>query len=404
MDEENKVLMIPGPTEIPWRVIRAMIKPSIAHYDSEFNIDVLDTTLQRLKNIFQTGNEIIAVPGSGRVALESSIASAIEPGDKVLCIEAGVFGAWMTEMVRRVGGIPTQFIVEWGKPIDLEKLDHLLKGNDFKALTIVHSETSTGAMYPIDKVGKLAKEYGLLYFVDAVSSLAGVDIKTDIWNIDFCMSASHKCLGAPIGLALIAISKKGWEKMENRKNPPTTFSYDLLRWKKWWIPKERGGEVIMGWRRQPITMPVHTVLALEEATKMILEIGLDNYINRHKISAKAVREGVKALGLEIFADEQVVSDTLTAVKIPNKISDLELRSTLERYGVKVSGGLEKLRGKIFRIGHMGMTVSPKYILLLFAALEVSLAKLGHQFKKGEGLMTAAECLKDILPEIEPSPM
>jgi len=403
--ERKRSLLIPGPTEIPWRVIRAMMRPSIAHYDPEFNIDVLDDVLQRLKKIFQTENEVIAVPGSGRVALETSIASVIEPGDKVLCIEAGTFGPWMTEIVRRVGGDPTVFQVEWGKPIDLEKLDDVLSNGDFKALTIVHNETSTGAMYPIDEIGRLTEKYGVLYLVDTVSSLGGVDIKTDEWNIDFNMSASHKCLAAPIGLSLISISERGWEAMENRKKPPTTFSYDLLRWKKWWLPKERGGELIMGWRRQPITMPVHTVYALDEAVKMILEEGLDNRFKRHKIAAKAVREGVKAIGLELFADEQVASDTVTAVKNPNGIKDLELRSRMkEKYGIMISGGLEKQRGKLFRIGHMGVTASPEYILPLFAALESSLTELGYKFERGAGIDTAAEILKEIPVHIKASPL
>jgi aspartate aminotransferase-like enzyme len=382
-----------------------MMRPSIAHYDPEFNIDILDGTLQRLKKIFQTKNEVIAVPGSGRVALEASIASVIEPEDKVLCVEAGTFGPWMTEMVRRVGGNPTVFQVEWGKPIDLEKLENVVSSGGFKALTIVHNETSTGSMYPIDKVGELTRKYGVLYLVDTVSSLGGLDVKTDEWNIDFNMSASHKCLAAPIGLSIVSISKKGWEAMENRKKPPTTFSYDLLRWKKWWLPKERGGELLMGWRRQPITMPVHIVYALDEAVKIILEEGLDNRFKRHKIAAKAVREGVKAIGLELFADEQVVSDTVTAVKNPSGITDSELRSKMkEKHGVMISGGLEKQRGNMYRIGHMGVTASPEYILPLFAALESSLTEVGYKFKRGVGIDAAAGILKEIPSPIKVSPL
>jgi aspartate aminotransferase-like enzyme len=404
MSESKRILMIPGPTEIPWRVIRSMMKPSIAHYDPEFNIDVLDNLLQKLKKIFQTKNEVIAVPGSGRVALEASIASVIEPNDKVLCIEAGVFGAWMTEMVKRVGGKPVAFQVEWGKPINIEKLENLLKNENFKALTIVHNETTTGAMYPIDKIGEIVKKYDVLYLVDTVSSLGGVDIKTDDWNIDLNMSASHKCLAAPIGLSLISISKKGWETMENRKIPPVTFSYDLLRWKKWWLPKERGGEAIWGWRRQPITMPVHLVYALDEAVNIILEEGIENRFKRHKVAARAVREGIKAIGLELFPDEEIASDTVTAVKIPNGIKDSELRNNMRKYGVIVSGGLEKLSGKIFRVAHMGVTASPECILPFFTALELSLIKLGYKLKVGTGRDIAAEILEEIATPTVISPM
>lgn len=405
MSERKLILMIPGPTEIPWRVIRAMMRPSVAHYAPEFNVDVLDKTLQMLRKIFQTKNEVIAVPGSGRVALESSIASVIDPDDKVLSVEAGQFGPWMTEMVKRVGGNPTIFQVEWGKPVDIEELANVLSDGDFKALTIVHNETSTGSMYPIDKIGKLAKEHGVLYLVDTISSLGGIDIKTDEWNIDFNMSASQKCLAAPIGLSIVSVSKKGWEAMENRKKLATTFSYDLLRWKKWWLPKDRGGDLVMGWRRPPITMPVHLVYALEEAVKMILEEGLDNRFKRHRTAAKAVREGVKAIGLELFADEQVVSDTVTAVKNPTGITDSEIRSKMkENNGVMVSGGLAKQRGKMFRIGHMGMTASPEYVLPLFTALESSLTELGYKFKRRSGVDVAAGILKEIRAHIEASPL
>jgi aspartate aminotransferase-like enzyme len=398
--------MIPGPTEIPWRVIRAMMKPSVAHYDPEFNIEVLDRLLQRLKEVFKTRNEVIAVPGSGRVALESSVASAIEPGDKVLCIEAGTFGPWLTEMVRRVGGNPTAFLVEWGKPIDFEKLGQVLSKGDFKALTVVHNETSTGSAYPIDKIGRLTKENDVMYLVDTVSSLGGVDVRTDEWGIDFNMSASHKCLAAPIGLALISISERGWRAMENRKTPSTTFSYDLFRWKKQWLPKERGGDLAMGWRRQPITMPVHTVYALDEAVNMILEEGLDNRFGRHKVAAKAVREGVKALGLSLFADEEVASETVTAVKVPHGMADSELRKIMEeRHGILIAGGLEKQSGKMIRIGHMGMVASSEYVLPFFAAFESSLAKLGYRFRRGVSVEVAnkifEQSLNNILPYVSP---
>jgi aspartate aminotransferase-like enzyme len=405
MSEKKSILMIPGPTEIPWRVIRAMMRPSIAHYAPEFNIDVLDETLKRLREIFQTKNEIIAMPGSGRVALEASIASIIEPNDRVLSIEAGTFGPWMTEMIKRVGGRATVFSVEWGKPIDLGRLEDVLSRGNFKALTVVHNETSTGSMYPIDEIGELTRKYDVLYLVDTVSSLGGIDIKTDEWNIDFNMSASHKCMGAPIGLAIVSISDKGWETMEARKTPSTTFSYDLLRWKKWWLPKERGGALVMGWRRQPITMPVHLVYALEEAMKMILEEGLDNRFKRHQIAARAVREGVKALGLELFPDSRVVSDTVTGVKNPDGIADSDLRGIMrQKYGIMISGGIERQRGKMFRIGHMGITASAEYILPLFSAIESSLASLGYKFERGAGIETAKSILEEIPVPTRVSPL
>ena len=239
MPESRKILMVPGPTELSPRVIRAMMRPSIAHYDPEFNVDVLDATLLEMRKIFKTKNEILAVPGSGRVALETAIASTIEPGDKVFSISAGVFGPWQAEIARRIGAVTTEYAVEWGKPIDIDDLEKNISKDKYTALTVAHNETTTGAVYPIDSIGELAKKFDMLYFVDTVSSLGGVNVETDKWGIDFNMTASHKCLGAPIGLAIVSVSERGWQKMENRKKPATTFSFDLLRWKQWWLPKER---------------------------------------------------------------------------------------------------------------------------------------------------------------------
>ena len=191
--------MIPGPTEIPWRIARSMMRPSMAHYDPEFNIGVLDLTLQELRRVFQIKNEVVALPGSGRVAVESAITSIIEPGDRVLSVVCGVFVRWMKEIVETIGGEAVEFPVEWGQPIDLARVEETLSKGDFKALTVVHNESSTGTMYPLDEIGQMAKGSGVLYVVDGVSSLGGVNIETDNGNIDSLATASQKCLCAPAG-------------------------------------------------------------------------------------------------------------------------------------------------------------------------------------------------------------
>ena len=403
--EKKKILMVPGPTEISTRVLRAMMRHSEAHYDPHFNVGVLEETLDKLKKVFQTKNEVIAVPGSGRVALEASIASAIEEGDKVLCIEGGIFGSWMTEMVNRVGGKATSFQVEWGKPIDIDKLESVISDGDFDALTIVHNETTTGTMYPLEEISRLTQQYDMLLFVDTVSSLGGVDIKTDELKIDFNMSASHKCIAAPIGLAIVSISDKGWEKMENRKKTAFTFSYDLLKWKTWWLPKERGGTLVHGWRRQPITMPVHLVYALREAVDMILEEGLEQVFRRHRIVSKAVREAVRAIGLETLAEESVASHTVTGVLMPEGVSDADLRNRMAiKHGIMISGGLGEMRGKMVRIGHMGTTASPEYVLPALNAFEASLAELGYKFERDAGVKAAMEVLEELVPTQPTSPL
>lgn len=391
---EKPLLMIPGPTEIPWRVIFAMIRRSYSHHDPKFNIEVLDNTLIEMRDIYQTENEIIALPGSGRVGMQAAINSLIESEDKVLCIVAGIFGGWMKEMVQRIGGRAVELSVEWGKNIDVGRVESVLGEGGFKAITVVHNETTTGALYPIRELGRLAKKYDALFFVDTVSSLGGVDIRTDEWGIDMNMAASHKCMAAPLGLAIVSVSERAWKVMEERKTPATDLAYDLHRWKKMWIPPERGGELIFGFRRQPISMPVHTVFAFQEAVKMALEEGVENRFRRHRIAGKAVREAARTLGLEIFPEEEIASDTLTAIRVPEGIDCKKIMDVMrETYNVMISAGLEQLATSTWRIGHMGITASPDFILPTLGAFEGALKEVGFLKKVGMGVEAASSIFR-----------
>lgn len=388
---DRPILMIPGPTEIPWRVIQAMMRPSVPHYDPAFNIEVLDTVLLKLRKVFQTENEVFAFPGSGRVALEAAVTSVIEEGDKVLCVVAGVFGDWIQQMVGRIGGQVVPLEVPWGQPIDLDKLEDMLKAGGFKALTVVHNETSSGAMYPIAEIGTLTQRYDVLYLVDTVSSLAGADVRTDEWGIDIAMSAPNKCLAAPIGLSLDSVSARAWDAMRRRKKPATSFSYDLLRWRTMWLPPERGGDLIYGWRRQPVTMPVHTVYALDAAVDIVLEEGLAARFERHEVSGRAVRAGLEAMGLQVFAAPSVASNTVTCAKVPPGLSSREIGGLMrERHRILIARGLGEDADQQIRIGHMGLTASPQYVLPGLAALESVLLSMGAEVLRGSGIRAAQE--------------
>ena len=202
--QTRATLMIPGPTELPWPVIQAMNQPPTIQYDLNFDTKVLEPVTLDLRQIFQTTRaEVIAMPGSGRTALESSAVSVIEPGDRVLVIVAGVFGALMREIMTRVGAEVMEFTVEWGQPIDLDRLDRDLAQVKPKAVTLVHNETSTGTTYPAADVARLAKRHDALFMLDTVSSLAGIDVRTDDWGVDFNMTGSQKCLAAPLGMAIV---------------------------------------------------------------------------------------------------------------------------------------------------------------------------------------------------------
>ena len=208
------ILMIPGPTELPFPVVQAMNQPATIQYDMNFDVNVLEPVTLALRDIFQTTRgEVIVMPGSGRTALEASAISLIEPGDRVLVVVAGVFGALMREIMTRAGAEVTEHAVEWGRPLDLGRLEKDVERVKPKAVSMVHNETSTGTTYPAAEVGRIVKRHGALFMLDTVSSLAGLDVRTEEWGVDFNMTGSQKCLAAPLGMAIVSVSPAAWEAM-----------------------------------------------------------------------------------------------------------------------------------------------------------------------------------------------
>ena len=393
MSADEILLMTPGPTEVPIRVLKAMMRPAIHHYDQNF-MKVFDETTQLLKKIFQTKNNVVMLCGTGRTGMEASILSLVEPGDKVLNIVSGVFSGWFKSICEIYGAQSINLEFEWGKPIDLDKVREVLEKEDVKILTAVHNETSTGAVNPIKELGELAKEYGALFVVDAISSLGGIEIKVDDWNIDVCISSSQKCLGGLYGISVLSISDAAWEAMENRKVKPRSYAYDLLKWKLRWIPKEEGGLLVLGRRSYPLPPPTHLVYALNEACKIILEEGLNERFKRHQVIAHATREGVKSIGLEIFPDEEIASSTVTVVNVPEGLSDSDIvNRMLKEHKIMIAGGLRKLKGKVIRIGHMANTADQNHIIPTLAALEDVLYKFGVISGKGVAIETALNIIE-----------
>src|SRR5438874_9940214 len=285
--------MIPGPTELPWPVIQALNQPPTIQYDRGFDETVLEPTTLALRDVFQTKHEVLIMPGSGRTALEAGALSVIEPGDRVLVVGAGQFGLLMREIMNRVGADFTEFTVELGARLDLDRLAREAERLRPKAITLVHNETSTGATYPAAEVGRIARSVDALYLLDTVSSIAGIDVRTDEWGVDLNMTGSQKCLAAPLGMSLVSVSPRAWEAMERRKRPATSYTYDLLRWREWWIPVSRGGKVPDGSpRRQPVSIPTHLTSAMRAAVGLILEEGLPHRFRRHAVAGAAIRRGV----------------------------------------------------------------------------------------------------------------
>ena len=205
--QAREILMIPGPTEIPFPVLQAMNQPPVIQYDTSFDVNVLEPINLALKQVFKTERgEVIMMPGSGKTALESSSLSMVEPGDRVLVIVAGVFGQLMAAVMGRIGAEVTEFVAEWGQPIDLAKLEREIDRVKPKLVTMVHNETSTGTTYPAAEVGRIVKGHGALFLLDTVSSIAGIDVRTDGWGVDLNMTGSQKCLAAPLGMAIIRVT------------------------------------------------------------------------------------------------------------------------------------------------------------------------------------------------------
>jgi aspartate aminotransferase-like enzyme len=391
-------LMIPGPTELPWPVIQALNQPPAIQYDRGFDETVLEPTTLALREVFQTKGEVILMPGSGRTALEAGALSVIEPGDQVLVVGAGVFGVLMREIMGRVGADMTEFPVEWGARLDLERLAREAARLKPKAITLVHNETSTGTTYPAAEVGRIARANGSLLLLDTVSSIAGIDVRTDEWGVDLNMTGSQKCLAAPLGMALVSVSARAWEAMERRKTPAHSYAYDLLRWREQWVPVSRGGKVPDGTpRRQPVSIPTHLTEAMRVAVRLILDEGLEHRFRRHAVAAGALRAGAAAMGLEMFPDPSILSNTVSSIKAPRGIDTASVVSTMrDRYGILIGTGLDKIRAATLRIGTMGITASPQYVLPTLSALELALRDLGYKAEPGAGVAAAQASFADAI--------
>jgi len=379
---KDKLLMTPGPTMIPHRVRETMARQIIHHRTKEFERYFVKMN-ESLKKVFQTQNLVLTLVSSGTGGMEAVVANAFSPGDKVLVVSTGVFGDRFVKITTRFGLDVKVISVPWGRGADPEEIKKFLdspEGDGVKGVFVTHNETSTGVANDIKGIGEVLKGRDCLYIVDAISSLGGMEVKTDEWGIDMVIAGSQKALMLPPGLAFVSVSEKAWRAIEKSKLPK--FYFDFLAYRK-----------SLNDNTTPYTTAVSLVIAASESLDMILEEGLENIFARHRNLAEACRAAVKALGLELFADERYASDLITSIKAPEGIDIDQVRKTMNlQYDIMVTGGQQHLKGKIMRIGHMGY-VDGFDLLKTITALELSLLKAGYKLELGTGVTAALKTLK-----------
>jgi aspartate aminotransferase-like enzyme len=372
----RELFMMPGPTEVAPSVIQSMCRPAISHGDTRFH-DIMDRASERVAEILGTRGQVILLNASGRGGIEAAMSTSLEPCDKILIINNGVFGNMLREIALRCRLDVVEVKSGHGKPLDLDMIEDAASTPDIKAIAVVHSETSSGVLNPIREIGKIARRFNLIYIVDAVSSAGGAEILMDDWGIDLLCTGSQKCLGSLAGLAPVGIADRMWDIFDRRSTTPQSFFFDLKRWKLMWLKKEHGGLLKFKYRRQPMTVATHLVYALDEAAGLVLDEGLDARFLRHRKASRAIHAALPHLGLTLFPDKDLASPTTTAILPPKGIYEGDIRKILRvKYGVLVAGGLEEFYEKMFRIGHMSMTASYEYIIPTIAALELTMKELG----------------------------
>ena len=372
------MLMIPGPTPVPEKVLLAMAKRPIGHRSGDFSKIIAEIN-DNLKWLHQTKNEVLSLNVSGTGAMEAGMINFLSPGDKVLVGVNGKFGDRWAQICETFGLNTVRISAEWGQPLDTEEFRAQLAADtnkEIKAVVITHSETSTGVLNDLETISKYIQAHGTaLSIVDAVTSLGAYNVPIDEWQLDVVASGSQKGYMIPPGLGFISVSDKAWQAYENSQFP--RFYMDLGKYKK-----------ANAKASTPFTPPVNLMYGLQVALQMMQREGLEGIFSRHLRLTQATRAAVKAMGLDLFAADSCASTAVTAVN-PAPINAEDIRKIMSgKYGIALAGGQDHLKGKIFRIGHLGF-VSDRDMLTGFACLEAALTELGHDIKPQAGVKAAA---------------
>jgi len=375
------MLMIPGPTPVPEQVLLAMAKHPMGHRSGEFSAMMAEVTAN-LKWLHQTENDVLILAASGTGAMEAGIINFLSPGDQVLVGSNGKFGDRWAQVARAYGLEVQEITAEWGKPLDPNEFKTVLEADrdqHIKAVIITHSETSTGVLNDLETINRHVKAHGALIMVDAVTSLGACSLPVDEWGLDVVASGSQKGYMMPPGLAFVCVSPKAWSAYETATLPK--FYWDLGPYRK-----------TAAKNTTPFTPPVNLFFALQAALEMMQKEGLEAIFARHDRQRRATRAAMKALNLPLFGADDCASPAITAV-MPQQVEAEKIRSVMKKqFDIAMAGGQDHLKGKIFRVGHLGF-VCDRDILTAVSALEATLIHLGYdQFSAGAGVSAAGGIL------------
>ena len=380
----QRLLLGPGPSTVHPRVLRAMTLPVLGHLDPEF-FQVMDDVCAMLREVFHTTNFMtLPLSSTGTGAMEAACANVLEPGDTAIVCRNGYFGDRLADIAERYGATTIILDFPWGKPVDPQVVsDELKKHSRVKMLGVVHAETSTGVLTPLEEIIGLAHQHHTLVVADAVTSLGSHDVQMDGWDVDVCYSASQKCLGSPPGLAPISIGPRAMDAMKSRKTKVQSFYFDLKDLETYWSQT----------RAYHHTTPISMTYALRESLRMMMEEGIETRIKRHARVAGALRSGGEAMGLELLAEPEFRLNPLTTVSVPDGIDDAAVRGALLKdYNIEVGGGLGDIKGKVWRIGLMGEGARDANVFTVLSALENVLSKMDYEVAVGASLAAAQRSL------------
>jgi aspartate aminotransferase-like enzyme len=376
---QKRFLITPGPTPVPPEVLSALSQPVVHHRAPRFT-EILKQVVAGLKCIYQTENDIIVFAASGTGAMESAVVNIVNPGDHVLVGSVGNFGERWKKLTATWGAEVIALDYEWGTkvvPADIEKA--LAADPAIKAVYVQSSETSTGVVNDIRAIGEIVAKTPAILVVDAISGLGATDLKTDEWHVDLCVAGSQKALMVPPGLAYVAVSEKAWAVVERCATP--RFYYDYVTARK----KMTGDSA-----QTPYTPAVNLMVAQNAAIDLIKQEGLENVFERHRVLSRAAKEGVKALGLELFGPDDPEANSVTAVKVPEGVDGGKIgKIARDKWGVWLAGGQGPLKGKIFRFGHCGY-FGHSDIIVGLTTVEMVLAELGYDVKFGASAAAAEQ--------------